>query len=246
MELDLSTAFAAYEEQDSGCRSYGIEIDGERRHVKIATTPDAEASLRNAVRFHAVVHHPAIIAPVAVIEEPRLTIVAPWIDGITLNQATVHGADRSGLQRFREEPLDVVLAALDRILDAHVAVAEAGFVAVDLYDGCFHFDLARSTMYLIDLDEYRPGPFTVEIDRLPGSARYVAPEEWQRGATIDERTTVFVLGRTLHHLLDRPDGWRGSAPQRAVVDHATAASPTDRPASVEELVGAWRATRRRD
>ena len=119
-------------------------------------------------------------------------------------------------------------------------------MAVDLYDGCFHFDLARSTMYLIDLDEYRPGPFTVEADRLPGSTRYMAPEEWERGATIDERTTVFVLGRTLHHLLDGPDGWRGSTTQRAVVDRATATAPGDRPASVAELVGAWRAARRPD
>ena len=50
-------------------------------------------------------------------------------------------------------------------------------------------------MWLVDLDEYRQGPFTVEVDRLPGSDRYMAPEEWERGATIDERTTVFNLGR---------------------------------------------------
>lgn len=240
MELDLSSPFASYEEQDSACLSYGIEADGARWHVKIATTADAEASLRSAIRLHGAVRHPAIIAPVQVIEQPRLTLVAPWIDGITLNQSTVRGSDRSGLRRFQAEPLDVVLAALDRILDAHLAVARAGFVAVDLYDGCFHFDLARSTMYLIDLDEYRPGPFTVEEDRLPGATSYMAPEEWQRGATIDSRTTVFNLGRTLQHLLDGPDGWRGAPGQRRVVEQATTPTPTERPTSVDELVAGWR------
>ncbi|MEO1060604.1 MAG: serine/threonine protein kinase [Actinomycetota bacterium] len=241
MHLDLSDPFAAYEDQDSGCVSYGIEADGRRWHVKIATDEQAEASLRSAIRFHAAVRHPAIVAPVEVVEAPRLTLVAPWIDGFTLNQATRYGSDRSGLRRFQAEPVGVVLAGLDRILDAHLAVVAAGFVAVDLYDGCFHVEVPSSTTYLIDLDEYRPGPFVVEDDRLPGASSYMAPEEWRRGATIDERTTVFGLGRTLQHLLAGPDGWRGSAERWAVVERATATAPHDRHQRATDLVQDWRA-----
>ncbi|WP_233578680.1 serine/threonine protein kinase [Micromonospora sp. BL4] len=175
------------------------------------------------------------------------TLVYPWYDGILLNHATVHGADRTGLARFQRLPVPHVEAALDAILDAHLAVSAAGLVAVDLYDGCFLYDFSTSRIRLIDLDEYRPGPFVLDADRLPGSRRYMAPEEFVRGATIDERTTVHLLGRTLHHLLDAPEcwqissgGWRGSADQRRVVDQAITAAPADRYPDVPTLVRAWR------
>lgn len=81
-------------------------------------------------------------------------------------------------------PTSEVLAALESIFDAHLAVADAGFVAVDLYDGCFIYDFVARRMRLCDLDEYRPGPFVVDADRLPGSLRFMAPEEFERGAAI--------------------------------------------------------------
>jgi serine/threonine-protein kinase len=127
------------------------------------------------------------------------------------------------------------------ILDAHLAVAAAGFVAVDLYDGCFLYDFDDQVMHLIDLDEYRPGPFRLEADRLPGSRRYMAPEEFHRGSVIDERTTVFNLGRTLANLLDCPGGWRGSPAQLAVIESATRASPCDRIPTVAALTKSWQA-----
>jgi len=95
-------------------------------------------------------------------------------------------------------------------------------------------------MRLIDLDEYRPGPFVLDADRLPGSTRYMAPEESVRGSVIDERTTVHALGRTLYHLLDSPGGWRGSAAQLAVVSQAAQGDPDARYADVASLVRIWR------
>lgn len=156
-----------------------------------------------------------------------------------LNAATRHGSDRSGLVRFQTQPLDVVLGAAASILDAHLAVAAAGFVAVDLYDGTLLWDEATETMRLIDLDEYRPGPFAVSGERLPGSLRYMAPEELRQGGLTDERTTVFGLGRALHHLLAGPDRWRGSFHQRDVIAGATRTDPDLRFASVAEFVAAW-------
>ncbi|MDO3686158.1 serine/threonine protein kinase [Micromonospora sp. C28ISP2-4] len=70
--------------------------------------------------------------------------------------------------------------------------------------------------------------------------RYLSPEELTRGATIDERTTVHALGRTLHHLLDGPSGWRGTAAERAVADRAGRPDPAERHATVAALVRDWR------
>src|SRR3546814_8233733 len=86
-------------------------------------------------------------------------------------------------------------------------------------------------MRLIDLDEYRPGPFTVESDRLPGSTRYMAPEELVHGARVDERTTVFHLGRTAAQLLTDPNL---SSAQSDVVEAATGIDPATRYPRSEE------------
>jgi serine/threonine-protein kinase len=129
------------------------------------------------------------------------------------------------------------------LLDAHLAITAAGYLAVDLYDGCLLYDFVSHRLRLVDLDEYRPGPFTVDGERLPGSRRFMAPEEFRRGATIDQRTTVFVLGRAIRQLLDETDderSWRGTEEQLAVVARATRADPAERYADVAQLVGAWR------
>ncbi|WFF04824.1 hypothetical protein O7622_17290 [Micromonospora sp. WMMD1076] len=39
-------------------------------------------------------------------------------------------------------------------------------------------------------DEYRPGPFVLDSDRLPGSRHYLSPEELTRGASGHPRRRV--------------------------------------------------------
>lgn len=237
----VADAFAVFDAQDSGCLSYGIERDGRRWFVKEALRPDAAASLTRAAALHAAVRHPAIVRPAAVRDgTDGPTLIYPWCDGSVLNAAAAQGSDRSALERFRVLPVSEIERALGTILDAHRAVAAAGWVSVDLYDGCFLYDFEAGRMWLIDLDEYRPGAFTLDSERLPGSRAYMAPEEFVRGSTIDERTMVFTLGRALHHLLDSAAGWRGTDRQRAVVARATDPAPSRRHPTVDALTADWR------
>ncbi|MGW5465368.1 hypothetical protein [Streptomyces sp. NPDC003996] len=148
------------------------------------------------------------------------------------------------MTRFRAQPLPRIHAALESILSAHLVAEEAGFVAVDLYDGCMLYDFDEHRMSLCDLDEYRAGPFVLNADRLPGSTRYMAPEEFARGSLIDIRTTVFAPGRALRLLLDAGDEekqWHGTPEQLEVVRTATATSPGRRFPSVRSFVDAWQA-----
>lgn len=236
----VGKVFRAFREQDSGCVSYGVQLpDGERWFVKEATTSAAQASLDSAWAFHRAVRHPAIVPQlhrIAVTDSGRTAAVMPWHDGESL-----YGPARA---RFRALPLASVLRAVDRVLDAHLAVEAAGLVAVDLYDGAFLYDFGADVLHLIDLDEYRPGPFVLQDDRLPGSARFMAPEEWHRGARIDIRTTVYALARTARLLLDAGEderAWRGTAAQLAVLERATRTDPAERHAGVREFTDAWRA-----
>ncbi|MGW2523180.1 serine/threonine protein kinase [Streptomyces sp. NPDC001617] len=236
----VGEVFRSFRDQDSGCVSYGVRLPcGERWFVKEATTDRAQESLRRAWAFHRVVRHPVIVPQlrrIAVRGGGRTAVVMPWCEGEILHRADARA-------RFRALSVPRVLHALDRILDAHLAVEAAGQVAVDLYDGALLYDFEAHRLHLIDLDEYRPGPFVVAEDRLPGSRRFMAPEEWRRGAVVDVRTTVYVLSRVVRLLLDRGDeerGWRGTAAQWAVVERGTRAEPGERYAGVGELVAAWR------
>lgn len=245
----IGSIFTTFADQDSGCLAYGVAVDGERWFVKTARTTRAVRSLRRARALHGRVQHPAII-PLrhAFDAADRPVLVYPWKNGETLYHPTRRAQPsrsdpRSPMARFRSLPLATVLNALDRILDAHRALAAAGYVAVDFYDGCILYDFAQNEVHLHDLDEYRPGPFTLRRDRLPGSTRFMAPEEHTRGATIDERTTVHALGRALRLLLDAGDteaAWRATAPQLLVVRRATDPVPSRRHPSVEALVSDWR------
>lgn len=243
--FDQEHADIVFDRQDSGCVSYRVSAAGRSWFVKTARNDAARRSLRNAVEFHRRVRHPAIVAPVRMIEEPALVLISPWVEGTVLNHATVDGSDRRGLDRFRTRPLPRVEASISEVLDAHLVVAEAGFTSVDFYDGCLLDDAEGERIRLIDLDEYRPAPTRVEGDRQPGSSSYMAPEEWRRGSVIDERTMVFHLGRMIGHLLADPTApadparWRGTGTQADLVRAATRERPADRIASVADLVETW-------
>ncbi len=244
--------FVTIEGHDSGCTSYGVRVGDERWFVKAAYGADV-AQLDAAWAVHRRVRHRAIVPVIGRFDldgerEPGQAIVTPWVDGAILNDPFAPGSlpyddPGSSLNRFRALPVEEVLAAYDEILDAHLAVAAAGLVAVDFYDGCLIYDFADRRMWLVDLDLYAP-PYTLGLDRQYGSSRFMAPEEWVRGSHIDERTTVFTLARAACQLLCLPGGdettWRGGPAQLAVLRRATRPDPEARPAGVADFVTAWR------
>jgi serine/threonine-protein kinase len=120
-------------------------------------------------------------------------LVYEWVDGELL-RAAEDDAD-SAHARFRRLPVAERLRMLDGLYDLHASLAGLGYVAADFYDGCLIYDFADKALHVVDLDHYQQGPFTNEMGRLFGSSRFMAPEEFELGAQIDERTTVFNLGR---------------------------------------------------
>ena len=224
---------------DSGNQVYGVEVDGRRWFIKHADRPDRVASFRRAEALYAAVDHPALPALRNAFDTPTgRALLYEWVEGEPLREAA---------PRARWEALSVAerLSGVGAILDLHVAIAEAGFVAEDLYDGCFLYDFASHRMWVCDLDEYRPGPYRLDRDRTYGSTRFRAPEEYRRGARLDERTTVFNLARVAAVLLGdragRRDAFTGPDSLWSVIAVATAAAAADRYATVRGFVEAWMA-----
>ena len=249
----LGEVFVEHRGHDSGNTSYGVRIGADAWFVKHAEDDEPIAHLESAIVFHGAVRHPAIIPLVGWFRTSAgLAIVHEFRDGLSIGDPLAPGAlprqhPHSRYARFRHLPVDEIIRALDTVFDAHVAVANAGFVAVDFYDSAVIYDFENRQVHLCDLDSYRPGPYTLDRERQYGSTRFMAPEEFERGATIDERTTVFTLGRAAFVFLSAGQRgetdarlWRASRALYDVARAATELDPDKRFASVSEFLKAWR------
>ena len=233
--------FAVFDQQDSGNISFGVEIEGERLFVKTAGPPGSTglplahgervALLSNAERLARSVRHPALTPFEGSLQSawgPML--VYQWVDGEHLHvERERRQHPDTPWQRFLALPVDERLAVVRTIVDLHVDLAEKGWVTGDFYDGCLIYNFQRKSIHIFDLDSYHPGAYRNHMGRMFGSTRFMAPEEFEKGRTIDERTTVFMLGRNLAiFLADIPA-------LTDVVARACADDPADRHPTVADF-----------
>ncbi|MDX6357612.1 MAG: hypothetical protein QOH37_666 [Nocardioidaceae bacterium] len=246
--------------QDSGNVSWLVDVGDRCLFVKTAG-PDAPpvpgaavpyfdhagrvGLLRNAVELARSCDHPALPRLLNVIESPAgPALVYEAAPGELVNVPRDRRADpASAYQRFAHLPAQLLLGVFDVLVDLHVALAEAGWVAGDLYDGCLIVDFATGALKVVDLDSYRRGPSLNDMGRMFGATRFMAPEELELGAAIDERTTVFTLGRLVWHfgtrLTERAEDFCGSPELAQVVQRACRPAPHDRYGDVAAFAQAW-------
>ncbi|MFF5078432.1 serine/threonine protein kinase [Actinoplanes sp. NPDC000266] len=251
----VASIFAVFDRQDSGNVSYGVEWGGERLFVKTAGSPELDlphlsaaqrwALLRNAVRIGETYEHDALPRLRGVAESPHgPMLIYDWVDGELLGAGRDKRDDpASAFSRFRRLPPERVVAALDSVVEVHDLLGRGGEVAGDFYDGCLIYDFAAHRITLVDLDNYRPGPYRNEMGRMFGSARFMAPEEFAAGEMIDQRTSVFTLGRAVLVLLgdgttDR-EAFRGPAALWEVAVRACRPAPADRQRDLAAFGAAW-------
>jgi serine/threonine-protein kinase len=245
--------------QDSGNISYGVRIGQTRYFVKTAgipddpvpflAHPDRVALLRNAVQVAQSCSHPTLPTLHRAIESSvGPLLVYEWVEGESLGVPRAARDDpQSSYQRFRSLPLPAIMEVLDALYDLHRELAQAGWIAVDFYDGSMVYDFSSGSLSIVDLDHYHPGPFTNAMGRMFGSTRFMAPEEFELGAVIDERTNVFVMGRAAALFLAdgtlEADAFRGSDALYRVVAKACEPERSMRFASMAEFHDAWKSAR---
>ncbi len=260
--LSVVTRTFDHHTQDSGNVSWLVESQGRSLFVKTVGPPDPPPGaptpyldhagrvglLRNAVEVARSCDHPALPTLRNVIETATgPALVYDAAPGELVGVPRDERADpSSAYRRFAGLPGDRMLAVFGVLIDLHVALARAGWVACDLYDGCLMV-APDDRLTVVDLDTYHRGPFTNTMGRMFGSDRYMAPEELTLGATIDQRTTVFTLARLVTHFATRLtedlDAYVGSPASGEVLRRACRPDPVDRFATVEELATAWAAGR---
>jgi serine/threonine protein kinase, bacterial len=252
--------------QDSGNVSWLVDVGDRRLFVKTAGTgadqpPGAPEpyfdhagrveALRNAVLVARSCDHPALPRLLNLVESPvGPALVYEAAEGELVRVPARERDDQaSSYQRFAHLPAERLLGVFDVLIDLHVALAAAGWVAGDLYDGCLIVDFETDSLKVVDLDGYRRGPSVNDMGRMFGATRFMAPEEFELGAVIDERTTVFTLGRLVWHFATRltedAQDFCGPAALAEVVQRAVLMAPPDRYDSVAAFAADWRAARDR-
>jgi len=248
--------------QDSGNVSWIVATDAGDYFAKSAgtTAPPAPGRpvpyfdhagrvrlLRNAVELAASCDHRSLARLRNVVEtRDGPVLVYDRAPGELIATPRERRADpASPYRRFATLPAERHVPIILELFDAHVVLAAAGWIACDLYDGCLIVDFSADRLTLVDLDTYGRGPFVNEMGRMFGSDRYMAPEEYVLGATIDQRTTVFTLGRLALHLgtatTDDPTMYVGGSNRAAVLVRATSQDPADRYPDVATLSAAYAA-----
>lgn len=257
----IGQIFATFDErtQDSGNVSYGVAVGDQRYFVKTAGDPQYQgcllphaervALLRNAIELRRSCSHPALPALHRVVGSPHGPLLAyEWVTGELLKGSSREAQDpASAFCRLVRLPVEDILQMLDAVYQLHAELASSGWIAVDFYDSSLLYDFEARRLKVMDLDHYHRGPFTNTMGRMFGSTRFMAPEEFELGACIDERTTVFTLGRAAAVFLTGGSLEAGDCPcGGAILEVIQRACQTDRAqrfASVATFHETWRRAR---
>ena len=247
------TVFQVLDDQDSGNLCFGVTGAQGRVFVKYAGAEpvryagrpaDAIARAGAAVAVYRTLGHPTLVRLREAVDLAHgRALVFDWTDAVPL------GRQYGQSHRVRELSLRQRVAAVGQILDFAEHVAALGWVAVDLYDGSVLVDVGTGAVTLCDLDSYQPAPLVNRMGRMWGSTRFMAPEEFELGAAIDQVTNQVALGALAHTFLGDDAtksrrAWVGGDERFAIAGRALDPVRERRWPSVAALAQAWRSESR--
>ena len=246
------TVFRVFDQLFSGNLCFGVEGPYGRLFIKYAGAQtlnfrgkpaDAIYQLHQAMPLYAHAH-PALTRLLA--HGPAgdgYAAVFAWRDALPLGTPDKSGA---ALEQVRRLPPMHSLAMLDMVFDLHAALCqEEGLIASNFYDGHVLIDLGRNQAVVCDIDLYRQKPAFNNQGRMRGSSLFMAPEEYQLGAVLDETTTLYNMGALAFQFygdnLNRTlKAWAGPPPLFEVASRATQEAKSSRYPSMRAFLDAWR------
>ena len=240
--------FKVFDKQDSGCICFGVQTKDERLFVKFAgarpvrykgTQENAILGLRAASKAYKDLKNSNLVSFINGVDiENGYVAIFQWTD------AECMGKQYDSRFKFFELSIGDRIHILEDILAFHKFVSEQGYVAIDFYDGSIMFDFSNKRMKICDIDYYTKMPYINSVGRMPGSSRFMSPEEFEKGSVIDEVSNVFLMGATAFALLgDATDRtlqkWHADKALFSVAEKAVSKDRTKRYQSLDELTIAW-------
>jgi aminoglycoside phosphotransferase (APT) family kinase protein len=246
--------FKVYDDQDSGNICFCVQNGGNKYFIKFAGAPteqytgtpdDAVARLKATAAVYQELAHPNLIKFIKSEEVSNgFAVVFEWVDGECMGRQYP-----SSRQKFLQMSHSTKLNVFDDILSFHAHVTDKGYVAIDFYDSSIMYDFSDKKTIICDIDFYSKIPYINNIGRMWGSSRFMSPEEFELGATIDEITNVYLMGATAFALFggyDRtPDKWNISKELYMVALKAVCNERNQRQQSIQHFIEEWNEARRR-
>ncbi len=245
---EYGTVFKVYDDLDSGNICFGTEKDGQRYFLKFAGAPterfagdpkDAVERLKASVPIYRDLRHESLIE---LLESKEVgggfLMVFRWARGDCMGRM-YPASHKRFMALYVEDRLEVFRS----VADFFALVAEKNYVAVDFYDGSILYDFATGKTTVCDVDLFAKQPFVNPMERLWGSSRFQAPEEFCKGAVIDEITNVYTLGATAFALFGgyerTREAWELSEKLFEVAVKAVSAERSLRQQSIEQFREEW-------
>lgn len=230
------TAFSVIDQTGSGCICFGMENEvGERVFIKAAGAKTVEAEvdqaesirlLKEAVPHYLDIHHPNLIRYIESFEIGEFFVVVyQYAEGLCLfDHWNFDRYERTKevtpMMAFKRLPVEKRLKVAERLFSFFETFLEAGYAAVDFYDSSIMYDFMTDEVTFCDIDLFRKMPtFNEAGEDYYGTKRLKAPEENERGAVIDERTSEFTLGAILMDMFTQAE----TEEQQALVEANKAA-----------------------
>ena len=256
-ETDLSwlraygKVFCVLDQQFSGNLCFGVDGPFGRLFIKYAGArtvnyrgkpSEAVFMLQKAMPLYAF-QHPALTRLLGHGQAgDGYAAIFAWRDAMPLRPQPY---DSAALDTLRRLPVTCSLGMLDMVFDLHAHLAVNGLIAVDFHDGNVLLDFSRNEAIVCDIDLYRQKPVFNDKGRMRGSSRFMAPEEYELNAVLDESTTAYNMGALAFEFfgsnLDRSKNtWIAPHPLWEVASKATRESKADRYPSMRAFLDAWR------
>ena len=241
--------FKIYDDQDSGNICFGVKNGENKYFIKFAGAPteryhgmveDAIARLKNTVQIYQDLSHPNLIEFIKAEEiGVGYAVIFNWVDGECMGR--MYPISR---QKFLQMSYSTRLEVFADILSFHSYVIAKGYVAIDFYDGSLMYDFTSKKTVICDIDFYSKMPYTNSMGRMWGSSRFMSPEEFGSGMSIDEITNVYLMGATAFALFSdydrRFEKWQLNEELYKVALKAVNNDRNQRQQSILQFIEEWR------
>ena len=242
------TVFKVFDDQDSGNICFGINGDKGKIFVKFAGAPTAEYEgntdeaikrLKVTLPVYQDIRHDSLIKLITAEEIGNgFAMVYGWADGKCMGR--MYENDHRFIMAL---PVKEKLSIFETVISFLQSVHDSGYVAVDFYDGSIMYDEGSHKTTICDIDFFQKKPYVNDMGRMWGSVRFMSPEEYELGASIDESTNVFTLGQIGFSLFTDSNRdfevWPLSNDSFKVLEKATDSDRGKRYKSIMELKKAW-------
>ncbi len=240
--------FKVFDDQDSGNICFGTEKDGDKYFVKFAGAPTAEYNgssidaikrLKKSLPIYQELQHNNLIELVNYENIGNgFAMVFKWVDGNCMGRMY-----QDEHKAFMQLPISDKLNVFSDILDFLEYINSNGYVAVDFYDGSIIYDSVNRKTTICDIDYFEKQPYINNTGRMYGSAKFMSPEEFELGATIDEITNVYTAGAFAFALFGNYSrnivDWKLSNKLFEVATNAVSDDRNKRYQSINEFRKAW-------